>query len=478
MRFLNFFGFASKFFFARSPRGVAAALLLTFLTFGLASPRTYAVTEPLTIDAPAVVLLDNATGEIFYADNEFTRSDPASLVKLMTAILAAEAVERGATSYDAPVTASDTFMHDVTWDATSIGIVTGETLPLEELLYATLVASASEASNVIAEHLAGTTELFVELMNAKAEQLGCVDTQFANSHGLPNSKQYSSAYDMALISREFLSHSTLARIANTVKHTVPETNKHKERTFTTTNYLLRETHTRYYYKYAVGLKTGSTGAAGFCLASSAERNGIHVVGVILGAKAVETEEKDVFEIQSFIEMKKLFNWFFDNYEYRTLLNPTELIQSIKVNQASGTDSVVIRPESGLGSILPKDTEIEDITRRITVFSEAEGAAALSAPIERGQLLGEISLEYNGKIFGPVPLIANTDVERSETAYFFAQAKAALNQTWIKLTIVFAVVLIGLYAWFSIRRASIRAKRRKARKAVDLESVRWNGSDGE
>jgi D-alanyl-D-alanine carboxypeptidase (penicillin-binding protein 5/6) len=448
--------------------------MLALAALTLAPLSAFAV-EPLVIDSSAAVLIDNDTKEVFYANNEFQRLAPASLVKLMTAILAAEAVERGATTYGAEVTASATFMHDVSWDASSIGMVSGETLTLEELLYAMLVASACEASNVIAEHLAGTTDYFVQLMNAKAAELGCVDTNFANAHGLPDDAAYSSAYDMALIAREFLTHPSLVRISSTVKHTIPETNKHKERSLKTTNYILRDTNERYYYKYAIGLKTGSTGAAGFCLASSAERNGIHVIGIILGAKAIETAEPDVFEVQSFIEMKRLFTWFFDNFEYRILLNPTELIQSIKVAQAGGTDSVVIRPESGLGSILPIDAEDGDITRNITVYSEEESAEALAAPIERGQTLGEISLEYNGKIFGPVSLIANSDVSRSEAAHILAKTQDAFNQTWVKLAIAFAVLLVGLYTAFSIRRASIRAKRRKARKAVDLESVRWDGS---
>ncbi|MDR2530735.1 MAG: D-alanyl-D-alanine carboxypeptidase [Oscillospiraceae bacterium] len=427
-------------------------------------PATANAIEGFEIEAAAAVLMDAETGEVFFSKSAHVSLPPASTTKLMAVLIAVEAIEAGTVAPEDRVTASDRARFDLTFDSSTANIQPGEIMSLEDLLYCALVVSANEACNIIGEYISGDIESFVALMNRRAGELGCSDTNFANTHGLPNESHYTSAYDLALIAREALRHPTLVKIANTVKYTIPATNLSGERAIRTTNYLLREETPQYYYADAVGLKTGYTGAAGHCLVSSASKSGMSVVSVVLGAAAPEVE-KGVFITESFTETRRMFQWFFANYGYKDILKSSELIDSVEVRLGKGADQVVIHPESGIRIILPNDVAPEEVFVR-TVGYDAEGepgSETVTAPVARGQRLGEITLTYNGKVYGPVPLVANSNVELDRWAYLADQAGKTLDKAWIKVTFGVVVLLFGLYLYLAARR-SVRIRRLKRAQA--------------
>ncbi|MDR0819236.1 MAG: serine hydrolase, partial [Oscillospiraceae bacterium] len=171
--------------------------------------------EEFDVAAGAAVLMDADSGEVFYSKNPHEPRPPASTTKLMVGLLAMEAVESGAVSLNDKVTASENARFDLTWDSSTAGIQPGEVMTLNDLLYCALVISANEACNVIAEYISGDVASFVQLMNHRAMELGCKDTNFVNTHGLPHVDHLSSAYDLALIARESLKHPTLVQITDT-----------------------------------------------------------------------------------------------------------------------------------------------------------------------------------------------------------------------------------------------------------------------
>lgn len=239
------------------------------------------------LGANCVLLVDEDSGQYYYTRNIDTKAYPASLTKIMTLLLAVEAVERGDVQLDDTVTAYADCNADMVEGASNADIKVGETMTFEDFLYCAMISSANEACNVVAEYVCGSISAFVQRMNARAQELGCTGTHFVNPHGLPNDDHYTTAHDLYRITKEALSHELFATICNTVKHTVPATNLSDERTLSNTNGLINPEspmYRGYYYEYAKGVKTGHTEAAGYCLVSTAEKDGVRLLCVVLGGK--------------------------------------------------------------------------------------------------------------------------------------------------------------------------------------------------
>lgn len=417
--------------------------------------------EHIDIDAKAALLADAETGEIFYSKDIYEKLYPASITKIMTALLVLEACERGEVSLTDMVVASDTFQEGLIWDGTTQNIQPGEIMSLEDLLYCLIVTSANEACNIVAEHVTGgSVSKFVELMNARAAELGCTNTSFTNTSGIPDENHYTTAYDIYLITREALEHQDFVRICNTVYKEIPATNISEARKLRTTNSLIVPESEKYYYKYAKGIKTGSTNAAGFCLVSSADKDGMKLISVILGAEA-EKQEDESYLIKSFTETKRLFEWFYNNYSQKHILKAGELISQVPVELGEDADSVVVRANGSLSLILPKEVNPEDFTRKVVIYSETENAPPLQAPVYEGQVLGEISFTYMDKTYGPFQLVANTDVSLSKLAFIKAKISDTLKRPIARIIIAAAVIVIVLYIILIIRYNALRKKRMKA-----------------
>ena len=267
------------------------SLLLTFvLLAGILSPSAYAIEDVPDLKSAAIYLADAETGFVYYERQADLRMFPASLTKMMTALLVVEAVERGELTLEEEVTAKPGFDFDMDPEGSMINIIEGEVLTVKDLLNAILIASANDATNVIAEHMYGTIPAFVVKMNERAQQLGCTGTNFMNPHGLPDDNHYTTAHDMFLIAQEGMRHELFVSVCDAIEATISATNKTEgTRGLTNTNGLITSasTYKGYYYEPAIGIKTGTTQAAGLCLASSAKARQIHPICIILGGVMTE-----------------------------------------------------------------------------------------------------------------------------------------------------------------------------------------------
>ena len=445
-------------------RSILILILAASLLSGAALPCLAAEEEPPEIDARAAVMMDAASGNVLYDFNGSTPLYAAGLTVMMTALLAAEAVERGDIDYADVVTASSYSHYDITSDASIQNIVPGEEMPLKDLLACALIGGASEACNIIAEYVGGTVGSFIGEMNRRAEELGCVNTQFVNAHGLPNENNFSSAYDMALIAAQFVQHEELIELANTVSKEIPATNVSGARNLTSTNYIIRSDYTRYYYSYACGIKASYTDDAGFCLASSMKTDGSYVVSVVLGCRVLEADN-GFFDIQSFIQTRKLFQWFNSCYSLRDIVSTIEPIVEVPVLLAEGTDTVVCCASRGLKLFLPNDLDIsERFQRDITIYSLQEGAQSLTAPLTQGQVLGELTVrDESGAVYGPFPLVANTDVAISRVELMRQRLRDLVHGRGFKLIFWIVLIIFLLYIAFVIRYRVIRIRERRARR---------------
>ena len=390
--------------------------------------------EDLNVLASAALLADPETDAIAYALNEHEELYPASLTKIMTALLVIEAVEEGRISLTQDVTASSTAFIGLPSDGSTANIKAGEIMSVHNLLYCMLVVSANEACNILAETVSGSVEAFVEEMNAKAQKLGCKNTYFMNPNGLHDPNHYTSAWDLYLITKEAMKHELFVTISDTANVVIPATNMHAERNYWTTNHLLSTWRViGYLDKRAVGIKTGSTSQAGYCLVSSASQGSLNYISVVLGAERVE--ENGVGNIRSFSETSRMFDYGFENFSYKTIITKAEPIKDITVT-LSKTDHVALRPAKDIEALMPRGLRAEDLERTVTLIAES-----VEAPVEAGTKLGTLELSYDGKVYGSVDLLTMNSVEASRLQVLLHNLELFFNRTSVRATLLILVILI-------------------------------------
>ncbi|WP_308856862.1 D-alanyl-D-alanine carboxypeptidase family protein [uncultured Oscillibacter sp.] len=415
------------------------ALVVNLLAFPVSAAETSLPADP-DIQAKAALLVDANTGNIVYAKNEHHELYPASLTKIMTALLVLEAVDSGKLSLDQQLTASDSIT-ELDADGSSAGIKVGEVMTVEQLLYCMLVVSANEACVILAEAVSGDVDTFVDAMNAKAQALGCENTHFVNPTGLHDSQHYTSAWDLYLITQEAMKHEDFMRICDTGDITLPATNLSEARSLHSTNYLISVWRSRGYYNTdAHGVKTGSTGAAGHCLVSSASKGSLSFISVMLGCEQLHLEGNEI-RTMSFYETNRLFDWAFDNFAYQTVLTSDEILKEVAVS-LSKIDHVTVHPAEDVEVLLPKGLAAEDLERTITLKSDP-----VEAPISAGDVLGTVTLSYDGTDYATVDLLALNDVEASRILTFWRDVKAFFSQTAVKVVgIILLAAVVALLVW--------------------------------
>ena len=415
------------------------ALLVNLLAFPVSAEEASLPADP-DIQAKAALLVDANTGNIVYAKNEHEELYPASLTKIMTALLVLEAVDSGKLSLDQQLTASDTITQ-LDSDGSSAGLQVGEIMTVEQLLYCMLVVSANEACVILAEAVSGDVDTFVDAMNAKAQALGCENTHFVNPTGLHDSQHYTSAWDLYLITKEAMKHEDFMRICDTGDITLPATNLSEARSLHSTNYLISVWRSRGYYNTdAHGIKTGSTDAAGHCLVSSASKGSLSFISVMLGCEQLHLEGNEI-RTMSFYETNRLFNWAFENFAYQTVLTSDEILKEVAVS-LSKIDHVTVHPAEDVEVLLPKGLAAEDLERTVTLKSDP-----VEAPISAGDVLGTVTLSYDGTDYATVDLLALNDVEASRILTFWRDVKEFFSQTAVKVIgIILLVAVVALLLW--------------------------------
>ncbi len=450
-------------------------VLIMLLSLSLLPTPALALTDP-EIGATAAVVMNRESGEIYYEKNADRRIQPASTTKLVTALLVAEAVEAGKISLSDNITAGETCLYNLEPDSSdsSPRLVPGEVMNVEDLLYCTMLASANEACNLLAQYVGGSIDSFVDSMNARVEELGCTGTHFANANGLEQENHYSTARDFALIAQEAMKHPLIQEVVGTLRHTVAATNVAEARDLVNTNNLL-DPDTDFYYAYAYGIKTGFFTNAGYCLVSGAAKDNIDVICVVMGGREINDQFRDTLT---------LYDWVFENYQYRQILGSTETVVTVPVRMGS-EESVGVRAEDTVSVILPADYDTSRIGYQYVLYHEAEGEK-LDAPVNAGQVLGEITVvemdEENQAIrtFGTSRLVAASSVDMSRREYISSQISDLFQAPVVRRIITILIVLLAIYvllmAFYFIQRIrhlrSLRqAKRERAIRQTD-EEAQW------
>lgn len=357
----------------------AAFLTAAVLAAVLFPARSWAVELP--VEAQAALLMEKTTGQVLYAKNEHEQLEPASVTKVMTLLLAMEALDEGRIRYDDTVTVS---AYAASMGGSRVFLSEGEQITVEDLFKAICVASGNDASVAMAEHIAGVTELFVEQMNARAKQLGMSDTHFVNCTGLPAEGHVTSAWDIALMSRELILHHPDIRRFTTIWM---DTLRGGSFQLSNTNKLIR------FYDGATGLKTGSTDAAGFCISATAERDGMELIAVIMKGQTADKRNTDA---------KTLLNYGFSTYALAEIA-PQEPLAPVPV-RLGAEDAVQPVLPSG-STLLVEKTKAGQLTQSVELPAEVE------APVAAGQALGTLTVRAGDEVLLELPLQAEQAVEK-------------------------------------------------------------------
>ncbi len=349
------------------------------------------------ITAPNMMIVETNTGKILYQKNIDEKIYPASITKLMTAILVVENCE-----LDEIVTISENAVISVPSGYVNANLQVGEELTVEDLLYVMLIPSANDAANALAEHVAGSIESFSTMMNTKAKELGCTGSNFTNPSGLHEKEHYTTARDISFIAREAISNEVIRKVVGTTNYTLPQTNKYNKsnRTFTTTNYMKRQSLKNYYRDYCIGGKTGYTGDAKNCVVEFASKDEIDLIVIVMGEDAAVKGKK-------FIDARKLLDYSYENYENKSVAKANEVYETIKISNATKeTKNLEVIYKDDINILEAKEIELNTLEKQVNYNIQ-------KAPIKKGDVIGTIKCNYEG-IEYETQLVANADVEVSNT----------------------------------------------------------------
>lgn len=436
-------------------RSISAFFLLLSLLASLFTPALATEkNDGFTVNAASALLLNADYDEVLYEQNADERRFPASITKVMTGLLTVEAVDRGELSLDTQITLGDDLYTGIGEGGSTQDLKPGEILTVRDLLNCALIPSANEACNALASAVAGNIPAFVELMNQRAAELGMTGTHFVNPHGYHDDNHYTTARDVSRMCLEAMKHPDFRKVVSSVSYTVPATNLHAERVLHDTNALVSNFRVRgFLYQYAIGIKTGSTPEAGYCLASAAEKDGSTLIAVILGGENWKDSFGNAVEKNYFQESKNLLEYGFNHFSRKTILSEIDPIGTIPVKLCADQDYVTVQPAGNLDASLPNDLDPSAFQRQVNL------PESLDAPIEKGQSLGSITLSYEGKEYGTVDLVATSSLERSQFLALLDQVQRFFSHLWVKLLLLVLVLLILI---FVIRRLFFGSSRRNRR----------------
>ncbi len=365
------------------------ALLAALCLLALLPTPADAVELPLT--SRAALLMEKTTGQILFAQNEHEALEPASVTKIMTLLLTMDAIDSGALSYDDVVTVS---ANAAGMGGSQVFLAEGEKITVEELLKSVCVSSGNDAAVALAEKVSGVTELFVEQMNNRAKGLGMDDTHFVNCTGLTAKGHVTSAYDIALMSRELLTrHPDIRRFTTIWTDTI----RGGAFGLANTNKLIR------FYDGATGLKTGYTPSAGYCISATAEREGMELIAVIMKGETADKRNTDA---------KALLNYGFSTYALVSAA-PEEPLPALPVSMGQAEQVSLTLPEEGVTALVEKG-RVSALERRVDLPS------SLTAPVAAGQTVGTLTLLDGETEVLTVPILAAEDVPRRSWSGLFAQ----------------------------------------------------------
>lgn len=398
-------------------------IFIIFLILIFINTFSYAL-DGDSLVAQSAILIDTDTGKVLFEKNMDQKMFPASLTKIMTAILAIENCK-----LDDIVTVNYNAISSIPSGYTTANLITDEQLTVKQLLEVLLLHSANDSANVLGMHIGGSIDSFVSMMNSKAKELQCENTNFTNTYGLHDENHYSTARDLAIIARYCMKNDSFRHLVAQTSCQIPPTNKHEARTYNNTNNLIIPT-SQYYYPFAIGIKTGYTKEAGNCLISASKKDGFETIAVILNTGTVHGARCT--------DSISLFNYAYDNFGLKKIASKGDVLNNISV--FNGT-----KETQNLDLILSKDINVLNfLNKDIDIKPSIELKENISAPIATGSVVGTVTYDVLNTKY-TADLVAAHDVQKSNFLF-----------TILCISLALVILLIIIFIFWGLRKRKNKA----------------------
>lgn len=435
---------------------VFLVIIILISTFSVTASASF--NSLLETESDIVLLVNTDSETVIFDKNADKRSAPASLTKIVTCMVVLE----NCPDLSVQLTCKRECLNGLyAMNASTAGIVAGETLSIKNLLYCLMLPSAADAANILADYVGGSIDNFVVMMNDFVAKLGCKDTKFVNAHGLdqdPNG--YTTANDLYKITKYALENTTFKEITSTKRYDISPTEKYPyTRYLHNTNKMMNAGIPDYYHKSVSGVKTGTTEKAGRCVITTASQDGYNYMLIVMGAPQYDIDNDGVEENVAFTESKKIYNWAFDNIELTKITNTTDVIKVVDVKYNSKIDHLRLLPKEEMSALVPLGTESGSL---IVQPIESETPQVVKAPIKKGDVLGKAEILYGDSVVATVDLVAAEDVDLNVFLLIIGTIGDILSTPVFKVLFIIIAVLLVIYILLIIRKNRIKAQRKKIR----------------
>lgn len=393
------------------------------------------VMESLELYSDCILLISADNNEIIFEKNSGKQTHPASLTKIVTAIVVLENCD----NLETMVTVPESCIRELDGTGSSLGgLQPEEQLSVYNLLCCLLLQSANDAATTLADFISGgDRDKFISMMNETAQRLGCENSHFVNPHGLDDENQYVTAKDMAVFMKYAMEFPAFEEIVAKTTYTLPETNLQEERIIRNTNYLLNSAYSDYYCKYVKGGKTGSTSVAGRCVVATASKDGYSYIGVALNSTFYDVDGDGVNENGAFLDCKEMFEWAFKNIELVAISDTTKIVGQVPIKYAKSTDYITLSPAETVYGLVPVGTDSGSLLVELIEDTVPE---YVKAPVKKGDVICRARVLYAGKVIKEIDLVASMDVERGVFAFIGSIAKS-LFSSWIFRIAALAIIVV-------------------------------------
>lgn len=406
------------------------------------------------LDSEIYLLVSKDSGTVVFSQNPDEKASPASLVKIVTAILTVENCE----NLDEKTTVSSTAVRPLdNTGSTMAGLVVGEEISIRDLLYCLMLQSANDAANVLAEYTSGSIDAFVKKMNKFVSDIGCANTHFTNPHGLDDDEQYTTANDMVKIAQYMLNIPSLTEITNTVYYTVQPTNKtSEERNLITSVDIINSYRGLYYYEYANGIKTGYTSKAGRSVVTTATKNGYTYIAVAMKAPNIDKDGDGYNDNTALLDCKKMFQWAFKNMKLATVADTSTYVCELPVKLSSDADHIRVVPAQKVNALVPSGVDESSIN------FESDLPESINAPVKKGDKVGHAKIMYADSVVAEVDLVSGDDVNVNALMFVLNIFKTIFTSPIFLTILAIAAVGAGIYIYIVAHRGRKKVSKYKAR----------------
>lgn len=433
---------------------ISIMIITILITVGLSIPANAASYDPgFETTSKAITLLNLDTGITVYEKNSNEKVYPASVTKIMTYIVT---IENVVDVDNTMVTVSKELIDSLEGTQSSLAdLKEGETLSVYTLLNCLMVPSGNDAATVLAHYVGnGDIQVFVDMMNQKAQELGCTNTHFVNPTGLHDENHYTTSNDVCKFTQYAMQMPMFMNIVSQTSYTVPQTNLRNERQLVSTNYMMIPYYEEYYYKYTSGIKTGWHDQAGYCIVTSATADGYSYICAAMGAPSQDENGEEIETNAAMLDSRELYRWALTTFEIKNILDSNSPIDEIPINYAWGQDTVLLSPEKSVSYLLPKDVNPSSIS--VTMIDRPD---SVDAPIKKGDIVGRAKLSYANQDLMEINVVADGDVSRSDLMYYLHVLKNIFSSFWFILMFVVFIILVIVYILL------MRAYNKKSNKRV-------------